>query len=220
MFTVVRLLRAALVGLAASAITLAQLNLPSAGFWHGKVRSYERDIRALLSATLLSYVDEYKAPWDQVGVHAFLLKRSMFRRFLVNIGGIRLGSKPSMDSPPWRPGKGVVGLAFENRCPILEDWEQFFSQAMAEGPQFWERRSQRQRYSLSWGELQHTGGYHRILAYPIFSMKGKLIGCVSVDGPLSEDRLLESKSLNILRSLAASVALLGFPPVAWWGYNR
>jgi hypothetical protein len=90
-----------------------------------------------------------------------------------------------MTNPRWRPGKGLVGVAVERANLVWADWADFFRNGHAGGPAGWRRRDARQRYGLSWGELQATEDYQGIAAFPVFQLArdGKVVGGVAVDGP-------------------------------------
>jgi hypothetical protein len=91
------------------------------------VRAYEREIRGHLSEAMLSTKDKFpQADLMLVGVHAFRIRGIPPFRRLVNVGSLRLGTFPTLASPKWRRGKGVVGLAWESEHTIVEDWEVFF----------------------------------------------------------------------------------------------
>jgi hypothetical protein len=55
-----------------------------------RARRREQQIRLSLSCALRLTATVTGAPWDEIGVHAFLLNRRPSRR-LVNVGGLRLG---------------------------------------------------------------------------------------------------------------------------------
>jgi len=182
----------------------------------GRLRRYERDVRAILSTGLAKAVSSSTIPWDSVGVHAFLLHGLWPWRRLVNVGGIRLGVRPSMAGPTWTPGKGVVGVAFKHKVFLAEDWGTVMVRANALGPARWRALPSVNRYGLSWGELQLTSDYVGICACPIYATSGKAIGCVSLDAPLTATKLSEPAVQVILRDVATGVCASGKPPRAWY----
>ncbi len=231
------------------AVTLAQLNLPRGfwprqdpilygsvavlvviGLHEGlgsaaqlsqaaRVRDYERNIRAVLGAGLSLVVTETGCAWDSIGVHVFRSRYPWRLCLLVNIGGIRLGSKPSMQWPMWKPGKGVVGKAWSTGSHVAVDWRSFYTSANLAGRAAWTGLSPDDRYRLSWGELQLTSDYVSIAACPIFDSGGQQIGCVVIDLPVSHTDLLKPRVREIMRDVATAVHQLGTPPVTWWKYR-
>jgi len=221
------LLYASIFVLAYVAIAEAlRISLPS--IQARRVREYEQNIRSTLSSGLREVVDKFSLDWEEVGVHAFLVRGIRPFRRLVNVGGVRLSAKPSMTRPLWRPGKGVVGEAFRAGTPQPIDWEAFYAVANSAGRSAWRAQGmwyQRlfprwgKKYGLSWGELQLTAEYKGIVAKPIFASGGRMIGCVTIDAPLSSADLAKPEMEAILRDVAGAVVLAGVPPRAWWSYR-
>lgn len=242
----------AVVGAAAvSAVTLAQLGLPSPTFWQGrsvllylavgvlvllaleesassiaglaqlrKLRLYEQDMRVVLSASLTLLTDRFKVPWDRVGSHAFWIRGFWRFRQLVNVGGLRIGAEPAMAKPRWKPGKGVVGAAFERRTVVAIDWAAVFSAAELAGASSWDSATVGARFGLSWGELMRTRAYGCIAACPVFDRGGRIVGVVAIDAPLSSAELGSQDLRSILWTLAEAVDELGPPPRTWWRYSK
>ena len=59
-----------------------------------KIRAYERDMRAVLSAALTILVKKFSPPWERVGVHAFQL-RGVWRWRAHNHSTMRTGARYS-----------------------------------------------------------------------------------------------------------------------------
>jgi hypothetical protein len=103
-----------------------------------KAQAYDRNLRACLSAGLKEVVSKFPTvEWENVGVHAFLVRGTWPFLRLVNIGGIRLSGTPSMTRPVWRRGKGVVGIAWREEKFVAVDWESFYTTANRLGPEAW-----------------------------------------------------------------------------------
>ncbi|MEV8504463.1 hypothetical protein AB0368_06475 [Actinoplanes sp. NPDC051475] len=203
-----------------------RLSLPS--IQARKVREYEQNIRSTLSSGVREVVDKFSLSWEDVGVHAFLIRGFWPFRRLVNVGGVRLSAKPSMTRPIWRPGKGVVGEAFRTATPLPTDWEAFYAAANSAGRSAWRAQGEwyhrifprwGKEYRISWGELQLTAEYKGIVAKPIFASGGKKVGCVVIDAPLSATDLAKPEMEAILRDVSGAVVLAGVPPRAWWSYR-
>ncbi|MEV6305193.1 hypothetical protein AB0M02_37675 [Actinoplanes sp. NPDC051861] len=185
-----------------------------------KIRAYEGEMRAVLSAALIILVRKYSPPWERVGAHAFQLRGFWRWRRLTNIGGIRIGSVPSMVNPSWKPGKGVVGMAVKQRQGRTVHWTTTFDDALRLGERAWTALPADERFGLSWGELIRTENYAGITAFPIYDRGGRLTGCVCIDAPLTEAELGDPSVQKILRDLARSVDALGSPPVGWRQYSH
>lgn len=196
------------------------------------VREFERSVRSCLSEAFLEVRAEFPAAQPtEIGVHAFRIRGVWPFRRLVNIGGIRLGADPSMTRPVWKKGRGVVGRAWRERRFVAEDWEAVYAAADTAGASAWGqpvlpiallswwRRGRDGPYSLTWGELQLTFQYKRIVAIPTYASNGRLRGGVSIDTALPFADARSSKMRSILDRLAAKVGALDKPPRAWWG-NR
>ncbi len=232
-------------------LTSAQLNLPRKDFWDHKalwaaiavvayvtvhdllvaalpslqakaVREYEQNIRATLSAGLCEVVNKFGVPWEEVGVHAFLIRGLPRFRRLVNVGGIRLGAKPSMTAPVWRPGKGVIGVSWDDDRIVAVNWNTFFRTHNSAGKTRWKSLDPKDRYGLTWGEFQLTSDYRTIVASPIYCQRGrsgKRMGCVAIDAPLTSAQANDPAMAQILRDVARMIELAGDPPQTWWTYR-
>lgn len=183
------------------------------------VRAYERDVRAHLSEALVEVGSKFStADLKQIGVHAFRVRGMWVFARLVNIGGLRLGKGPSMYRPRWRRGKGVVGRAWADGKTVAVDWSEVYTRANAQGPAKWRSLQARQRFGLSWGELQLTRRYERIVATPMYAPRtGRLIGCVAIDCPLPLVDVRSTAMDGVVTEVGRRVAELGRPPRAWWG---
>jgi hypothetical protein len=192
-----------------ASISIAQLS---------RIQSFDRDVRAILSGGLHEFVTLTKIDWSRVGVHAFLLHRRGMAKQLVKVGGIRLGSIPFMHRPRWRPGKGVIGIAFQRSSGVAVDWNEVFEHAEGAGRVAWESKDKEARFGLSWEELMLTRQYRGIVARPIYSSGRGRVGCVAIDAPTGADELAKPDVQDIIHNIAAGIDRLGQPPRAWWRY--
>jgi hypothetical protein len=245
------LARALAFAAGAAMLTAAQLNLPKKEFWDRRVlwaaiavvayvtvhdlfvaalpslqakrvREYEQNVRATLSAGLCEVVNKFGVSWEEVGVHAFLIRGLPHFRRLVNVGGIRLGAKPSMTAPIWRPQKGVVGVSWDKDCIVAVDWQSFYKTHNGAGKAAWKKLSVEDRYGLTWGEFQLTADYNVIVASPIYCQRGRSgqrMGCVVIDAPLTLAQANDPGMAQILRDVARMIELAGDPPQTWWTYR-
>lgn len=240
-----RLLKVAVSGVSVAVVTLAQLNLPSAGFWAHqrpaqylavvalvvvsgvevfgsvvdrvqlpRVRQFEQELRAVLSAGISQLAHNSTADWREIGVSAYHARGLPWVRRLVLVDNLRLGTGPKF-GVRWRPGRGVVGTAYQQQDLLSVDWESYFKSAESGGPAAWLARGDLDRFGLSWGELMRTKALVGIAACPVFSENGELIGVVCVEAPtdLSTQRIGET-----MRDIANAVGDLGAPPASWWSY--
>ncbi|GAB2851417.1 hypothetical protein [Lentzea nigeriaca] len=225
--------------------TMAQLNLPNSGFWGQhraeqylavgglvamavaevlgsvvdhvqmpRVRQFEQELRAVLSAGISQLAVSSVADWRDIGVSAYHARGVPWLRRLVLVDSLRLCSGPKLGSR-WRPGRGVIGTAYEQEDLLAVDWESYFKSAESGGPNSWRARSDLDRFGLSWGELMRTKALVGVAACPVWSEGGKLTGVVCVEAPAD----LSAAGVGaIIRDIAIAVGDLGTPPASWWNY--
>jgi hypothetical protein len=180
-----------------------------------KIRLYDRDVRAVLSATISQIETATAAQWKMIGASVFCVRGVPLRRQLAQIEDLRLGGGATRVQPRWSPGKGIVGTSFSSEELVCKDWEGFFKEAMSSGRSMWDDRPPVERYGLTWGELVRTESHTWIAAFPIFCPRGKSIGTVVVDAPAD---LSNPVVARILRDAAATMGDIGKPPNSWWNY--
>jgi len=240
--------RAVLIAAAMAIVLLAQLSLPDEESWKAnkhllyasvgllalqellrhtgggrhvdRVRRYEADMKAVLGGGLKAVATELGVSFDQVGVHAFLARGRWRLRKLANVGGLRLGTTPSLLRSDWRPGKGLAGRAWNTQNCEAADWRAITRRALAEGRAAWEGQPPDHTYRLTWAEIQLTRDYRGVVAAPVYDARHRLIGCVTVDAPLPVSKLIGDAMAGILSDVAVGVAAIGQPPLAWWGQRR
>ncbi|WP_258904593.1 hypothetical protein [Actinokineospora sp. UTMC 2448] len=242
---VLRLTRAALSMLAVSAVTLAQLNLPSKATWDdlslvlycsvfliaafllhdavftvdyiakaARAREYELQLRASLSATIGELVDEFGVRWDEVGVYHYRLSGFRWRRRLTKVGGMLAGVPPNDMPTSYDIGKGVPGLAVQERMLVTESWRQFVERWEQSRPRDWEDQPSDHRYGLDWDELMSSDRVEAIVANPQYSA-GRLTGCIVVTGPFKPLQMSGSPMRRIMSNTATQIKHLGPPPRGW-----
>ncbi len=240
--------RAIVFAAATTIVLLAQLSLPDKASWEAnatllygcvgllavqeilrftgsgrhadRVRTYEADMKAVLGAGLTAVARDLNVPFDQIGVHAFLARGRGRFRTLANVGGLRLGSRPSLVRSSWRPGKGLAGKAWDTQEQAAADWQRIAGVARTGGRVAWESLPPEQSYRLSWAEIQLTREYRGVVAAPVFDADNRLIGCVTIDAPLPVSRLNGDTMAGILADVARGVAGTGYPPASWWTRTR
>lgn len=178
---------------------------------------YHKNIQASLSAALVEVTENTKSSWREVGVHAFWIRKSVLGRRLVNIGGVRLGATPSMDRPAWKRGKGVIGRAWSIEDKATANWREFHEINRALGKEEWNKKEHEFRFGMSWNELTQSSDYDAIVAYPIVNLStNEIVGCVSIDGPLSREEYDGDKVGTVIQQLAQAVLKAGEPPHYWF----
>ncbi|GAB3745153.1 hypothetical protein GCM10027598_81160 [Amycolatopsis oliviviridis] len=240
-----RLTKVIVSALSVAITTMAQLNLPNAGFWPDRrpvlylaiaglvtiagielfgtvvdrlqlprVRGFEQELRAVLSAGISQLAHHSPAAWREIGVSAYQIRGLRWSRRLVLVDSLRLGTGPKV-GVRWRPGLGVIGTAYQQQDLLSVDWESYFKSAESAGPTAWQARTELDRFGLSWGELMRTKALVGVTACPVYGENGDLIGVVCADAPTD----LSSQQVGAtMRDIANAVGDLGTPPASWWSY--
>jgi hypothetical protein len=180
----------------------------------GKIRSFDRDVRAVLSAGIACIEKASGAHWQSVGISTYAMKRT-WRRDLRLVEDLRLGGSSTRLFSRWRPGKGVIGASFSTGEEICRDWETYFKESMSRGRTEWNALDDSERYGLSWGQLMRTEQLSWISAFPVFRPNGRTIGVVAVDAPVDLSTTTVSR---VLRDVGAALGDVGKPPGSWWSY--
>jgi hypothetical protein len=181
----------------------------------GKIRNFDRNIRAILSATISQIEKATGAQWQSIGVSSYCIRGAPWRQALLLVEDLRLGGGVTRQFPRWRPDKGLIGRSYVDEDVVCEDWQKFFKESMALGRDAWLGRTEKERYGLTWGELMRTGQLVWIAACPVYSEAGKAIGVVAVDAPMD---LSVAAVEPVLREVGAALGDVGKPPGSWWSY--
>lgn len=238
-----RLIKCAAGAAAVSAVTLAQLNLPSPQFWGGQrpllyvavvaltIVAMSDLAGAVFSVVQLSTVRRFDQELQAVmsaGISELArcapanwreIGISVFhRRRLFWLTRLHLVDRLRLGSGPsvgarWRPGSSVVGQAFRRQNLLVVDWKSFVKNGESVGPKNWD--SQAETYGLSWGQFMRTRPLVGLAACPVYNENGTLIGVVCVDAPAV---LSETSVSPTLRDISLAVGDLGNPPSSWWNY--
>lgn len=139
-------------------------------------------MRSSLTSCLTVIARECNAPWDQIGVQAFVVT-GFWRKRQVRLARIRLSSIPS-SGVTWERGKGVIGMCWETRNT---QWAQLdepaFSDLESEPEYRWAMLDRKRTYGLSFNDYRALGRkYGTIAAVPIMS-GDSYIGCITLDTP-------------------------------------
>ncbi|GAA2345549.1 hypothetical protein [Dactylosporangium salmoneum] len=79
-------------------------------------RQYDNNLLAALHAGIKVTGERFALSWDKVGVHVFLARRRFGLLRLVKVAGVRMSTEPSLVRSDWRPGKGIVGVAWRSEA--------------------------------------------------------------------------------------------------------
>ena len=194
-----------------------------------RIREYDNDLRAALSAVIGAVVDSTGAPWDEISARYFRRRGLpwpregwperrwswLLRPRLVQVGAVQAGADLAADS--LRPGEGVAGLAFADQVVIAEQWRLFARTATEQGPAAWAQRPARARYGLTWGQLRRAAQPEGMVAAPTFDAAGRPDGCLLVSGPVKMPDLVSDNMRQTLDDFATVIDCLGPPPSGWWG---
>jgi len=244
---------AVVMAAATAVVALAQLNLPSNGFWQepvavgtqwasvsvmaafilinefravshlayvGRIRDYDLDLRATLSAVLCSVAEVTGANWDELTVCYYRQKGFWVWCRLVRAATVMLGAGGSATPPSLRPGEGLVGVAFVREELLAEEWASFVQTATDQGPVAWKRRGEIARYGLKWGQLRSSSRDQGMIASPTFDHDGMATGCILISGPLKLPDLVDPLMRRILDDLATALSHVGSPPRGWWSAHE
>jgi hypothetical protein len=181
-----------------------------------RIRSYESDLHAAMGAAVASIVDVFGAPWDEIVVCYYRPRFFSRWRRLVLVGAVRAGAALTEVERELRPGVGPVGVAFKEMSVITEEWKDFIRDAKDKGPTAWNRRTNRQRHGLTWGQVWRSWQPAGLVASPTFNFAGRPDGCILIAGPIKPADLSSEKMLSIVNDCAAVTDELGRPPKGWW----
>lgn len=117
-----------------------------------------------------------------VGIHVWRVAGPWFARHLERDAKFLIRDRRG-SAVPWTRGKGVFGLAWEAKAPVIVDLEQDLYPLATSQNDFMTLPAE-ERLGLSWDELQRTRHYKTIYAAPLFnrsSTKPEILGLVAVD---------------------------------------
>ncbi|WP_191296782.1 hypothetical protein [Lentzea cavernae] len=186
---------------------------------NSKIRAYDRRLRAALSATVASIVDEFGTPWDEIAVYHYQVTSFWPWRRLSKVDGVRAGASTANVQPYYKIGKGLAGTAVSEQVLLAEEWRDFVQRAIPLKPDGWIQLDERKRYGLSWGELMGSERPLGMVANPVFGPQGAPSGCLVVTGPMKLNELSGNEMRQILSDAATEIQLMGPAPRGWWSFN-
>lgn len=195
-----------------------------------RIREYDNDVRAALSAVIGAVVDSTGVPWDEISVRYYRRRglpwlpsdRAMplLLPRLVPVAAVQAGADLAEAAHPLLPGEGVAGLAFADQITLAEQWRSFVRTATEQGPAAWAERPARARYGLTWGQLRRSARPEGMVASPTFDATGRPDGCILVSGPVKMPDLTSDNMRQTLDDFATVIDCLGPPPPGWWGAHE
>ena len=165
-----------------------------------------RRVETILSAGFVQLVRALGVPFTEVGVHAYLVRRSWpppWRRALVHVGGVRLVPRHPPSGLRWTKGKGVIGTCWGERKFVAADGGALAARAEASSPEEWEAIPAAERLGMSLEDIKRTESYGTIAAMPLFGEDGVVRGCVAAD---ARPGLLDVVDSDDVRVLLANLA--------------
>jgi hypothetical protein len=195
-----------------------------------RIREYDNDVRAALSAVIGAVVDSTGVQWDEISVRHYRRRglpwlpsgRAMrlLQPRLVQVAAVRAGADLAEAPRPLRPGEGVAGLAFADQIMLAEQWRLFVHTATEQGPAAWAERPARARYGLTWAQLRRSARPEGMVASPTFDATGHPNGCILVSGPIKTPDLTSDDMRQALDDFATVIDCLGPPPPGWRGAHE
>jgi hypothetical protein len=117
-----------------------------------------------------------------LGVHVWILAGPWFAQRLERAASFLIRDR-RRSAVSWTKGKGVFGLCWEERAPVIVDLEtELYAKAPTRAA--FEALPQKERLGLEWDELQRTRHYKTVYAAPLFdrdAAKPSIRGIVAVD---------------------------------------
>jgi hypothetical protein len=185
-----------------------------------RIREYDQNVRAVLSALIGAVVNSMGAPWDEIAVRYFIVRGIPFQRRLFRVAAVRAGADVAEATHPTRIGEGIVGTAVAHQETIAIEWRRFVQAATDQGPSEWAARPTEKRYGLSWGQLRRSLQPPGIVAVPTFDPRGRPNGCIMISGPLKLNDLKNEAMQEALEGSVTALDRLGSPPPGWWNAHE
>ena len=166
----------------------------------------ELEVLDVLKAAHIRIIEATGLDWKEVGLHAFLVGRTLRRPWepvLVRVARWRLRSTPPSTGIRWTPGKGVIGACWEQRADVAANLTEAWGDdpdGMTEAE--WSQLPHELRYGLSYDEYNRVRSYGAIVASPIL-LDGAFEGCVSADAPGDSFEALRTDAVREILQHAA-----------------
>jgi hypothetical protein len=159
--------------------------------------------RLFMNALLVSLVEATGTDWKDTGVYVYRVRwgRIPILRSLTRICELRMRAlEQDMVGVRWRFRRGVVGKCWAEERSIIEDWVSVSAQLKTEverisnaksisAKKAWRKIRKDTRWGLTYRQFCDSEVYQRIAGYPVKDVRGRVIGVLSIDGPIDKDRL-------------------------------
>jgi hypothetical protein len=176
--------------------------------------------RLAVAALLVSLVEMTGTDWRDTGVYVYQVRRGRvpLLRQLTRICELRLRRISSdMSDVRWSFGRGVVGKCWAEQENVVIDWSEVSQNLAAEiehiganssiaAEKAWRKISKENRWGLTYRQYRDSQAYKRIASYPVKNPQGRMIGVLSIDGPIDKARLEAVDVLQVVNAAAATVA--------------
>lgn len=152
-------------------------------------------VEEVLHANLvvLDQMTSAQLKWHDIGIHVWEVPGMLQRRHLRKVARVRIKREGRGGSRVrWTKGKGAIGYCWETHAGCVFDASDF----PPRDREHWESLSEDQKMGLSWSEAQRVKGYGCIVVMPMFDIKGKFRGCVSVDGPVGTLQTMQKEKVK------------------------
>lgn len=219
--------RATLIALiTTSAVLTAGVTIAAAlGEWWAQRNAY-RSVQSevLLEATAWAIVDATGLDFRDLGLAAYVVRQNLRHpwssrhRHLHRVQRVRAKRRPSSSRVDWRPGVGVIGTCVADGQLVAQDLAADYAAVWPCTAQEWDELVDDDiKHGLTFADfLDVREKYGVVIATPILDDRAsttRVIGCVSLDGPVgSFARLTEQDVEGLLDSAAQSLLRLAVRP--------
>ncbi len=148
----------------------------------------ERDV--VLSATGWAIVDMVDLDYRDLGLAVYSVGREVWRPWrptLTRTHRVRARRRPAASTVRWAPGKGVIGTCVSRGQVVAQDLHAAYDELGPVTQTQWLGLPDDVRLGLSWAEMEDVRDkYGVVVATPVIDdrgSRGKVVGCVALDGP-------------------------------------
>jgi hypothetical protein len=176
--------------------------------------------RLFVAGLLVSLVEITGADWKDTGVYVYRVRwgRVPLLRQLTRVCELRLRRiGTDMAGVRWSFRRGVVGKCWAEQETIVTDWVLVNQELAAEiehirandsipAEKAWRKISKKKRWGLTYRQYRDSQAYKRIAGYPVKDPRGRVIGVLSIDGPIDKARLEAEDVMHIVSITSSAVA--------------
>jgi hypothetical protein len=170
---------------------------------------FTKAVSEALRSALVQIVEQSDLEWTEVGLNAFLVRSPAVpwqESFLERVGRERIKSHPTPSSVHWTLGKGVIGQCWERGTDIGVDLTDAFAGLATSSQAEWSALTPEEAFGMTFADFTQTKEHGAVVATPILSTTGEVLGVVSVDGPEgSFDRLFGEATREAIGAAAITI---------------